>query len=156
MPLPVLHCKSEAWVYTQKLGSTQEQGAEEEHSVDDDLVHPFMLATRKSCICYYSSTPALEPPNLPIPMPHCSASPIWSYFPDIMSEFTGRDCQACVQGEPHAFTKSNSAFPSCRTSNSMSPPGHWYPCCHLVKDYLGQGFMRYQGRCEQIWENHVF
>lgn len=45
VPLPILHCKSEAWVYTQKLGGTQEPGTEEENSVDGDLVHHFMLAT---------------------------------------------------------------------------------------------------------------
>lgn len=45
VPLLFLHCKSEAWVSTQKLGGRQEQGTEEEHSVNDDLVHHFMLAT---------------------------------------------------------------------------------------------------------------
>lgn len=69
VPLPVLHYKSEAWVCTQKLGGTQEQGTKGERSVDGDLVHHFMLATWKLCICYYSPTPALESPPLPPTFP---------------------------------------------------------------------------------------
>ena len=122
-----LKCPSPPFTVSQKFGGrhrsqdacthkTQSRG----HSADGDRIHRSMTATHKTLVsvCILPLLPMCPHPRTPL-----LCFPTRSHSPDSTSEFTRRDCPAGVQSEPHTFTKSKSAFPSCRTSNGMPPLG---------------------------------
>lgn len=121
-------CPLPFFTVSQSLGLYAEAGrhpgtrTEEEHSVDGDLVHHFKLATRKSCV-YSSSTPALKRPQPSHPNASLLCFPHMVIFP-WLHVWVYREGLSGVRSEwAPCFHKEQSAFPSCRTSNSMSLPG---------------------------------
>lgn len=125
-----------------------------EPSADGDLTHHFTLATHETLVSV--SVLPLLPLSPQILLPHRPALCCPHSGVPLTSCLTYREGRSSRRSErAGAFAKSDSVFPSCRTSNRASASGPRYPCCHLVNDYLGPGCTRWQGTCGQTRETDV-
>ena len=126
-----MHRSREAHTTTTQHTKTQTR----ERSVDMGLICRFMLATHRALASVFILS--LLPLSPQIPLPRHSTAVLPTYYCIPLTSCLSLQRATVKQGfreSPHAFTKSNSVFPSSRTSNKNASP--WAPDIHVATSLM--------------------